>query len=154
MGSPLRFPKQNMKKRQEAIDESQCSCNLRWCHSFSPALSVVNCARSDSSLCLGLLPIQRGASSPPESHNFNFRWTAISFLAYRAKHDDIPPLPLIQFTMHNCPRMTDRSSTSPLSLSLAFEMAPNYGSPNAEQVLALSCTVVGVGPGGNTSMVA
>jgi len=33
-------------------------------------------------------------------------------------------------------------------------MAPNYGSLNAEQVLALSSTVVGVGPGGNTSMVA
>ncbi|KAH9968885.1 ribonuclease H-like domain-containing protein [Russula dissimulans] len=33
-------------------------------------------------------------------------------------------------------------------------MAPHYGSPNTEQVLALSCTVVGVGPGGNTSMVA
>ncbi|KAI9445119.1 hypothetical protein H4582DRAFT_1805328 [Lactarius indigo] len=33
-------------------------------------------------------------------------------------------------------------------------MAPHYGSPTADQVLALSCTVVGVGPGGNTSMVA
>ncbi|KAI0257474.1 hypothetical protein BJV78DRAFT_39591 [Lactifluus subvellereus] len=33
-------------------------------------------------------------------------------------------------------------------------MAPHYGSPNADQVLAMSCTVVGVGPGGNTSMVA
>ncbi|KAH9982554.1 hypothetical protein BGW80DRAFT_1433895 [Lactifluus volemus] len=33
-------------------------------------------------------------------------------------------------------------------------MAPHYGSPAADQLLALSCTVVGVGPGGNTSMVA
>lgn len=33
-------------------------------------------------------------------------------------------------------------------------MAPHYGSPTADQLLALSCTVVGVGPGGNTSMVA
>ena len=44
-----------------------------------------------------------------------------------------------------------------LSLSfdwLALEMAPHYGSPNPDQVLALSSTVVGVGPGGNTSMVA
>ncbi|KAI9512811.1 ribonuclease H-like domain-containing protein [Russula earlei] len=31
---------------------------------------------------------------------------------------------------------------------------PHYGSPNADQVLALACTVVGVGPFGNTSMVA
>jgi len=33
-------------------------------------------------------------------------------------------------------------------------MAPHYGTPNVDQVLAVSCTVVGVGPGGNTSMVA
>jgi hypothetical protein len=33
-------------------------------------------------------------------------------------------------------------------------MAPHYGSPNAEQMLAIACTVIGVGPGGNTSMVA
>jgi hypothetical protein len=37
---------------------------------------------------------------------------------------------------------------------LILIMAPHYGSPNADQLLALSCTVVGVGPGGNTSMVA
>lgn len=35
-----------------------------------------------------------------------------------------------------------------------LQMAPHYGSPNPDQVLALSCTVVGVGPGGNTSMLA
>ncbi|KAI0274725.1 ribonuclease H-like domain-containing protein [Gloeopeniophorella convolvens] len=33
-------------------------------------------------------------------------------------------------------------------------MAPNYGSPTPDQILALSCTVVGAGPGGNTPMVA
>jgi hypothetical protein len=41
-----------------------------------------------------------------------------------------------------------------VSFSLKKKMAPHYGSPTADQVLALSCTVVGVGPGGNTSMVA
>jgi hypothetical protein len=35
-----------------------------------------------------------------------------------------------------------------------LEMAPHYGSPGADQMLAMACTVVGVGPGGNTSMVA
>ncbi|KAN0125088.1 hypothetical protein V8E52_001640 [Russula decolorans] len=33
-------------------------------------------------------------------------------------------------------------------------MAPNYGSPGTDQMLAMACTVIGVGPGGNTSMVA
>lgn len=35
-----------------------------------------------------------------------------------------------------------------------FEMAPHYGSPGTDQMLAIACTVIGVGPGGNTSMVA
>jgi hypothetical protein len=39
-------------------------------------------------------------------------------------------------------------------IGLLSTMAPHYGSPNPDQVLALSSTVVGVGPGGNTSMVA
>lgn len=33
-------------------------------------------------------------------------------------------------------------------------MAPHYGSPSPDQMLAMACTVIGVGPGGNTSMVA
>jgi hypothetical protein len=41
-----------------------------------------------------------------------------------------------------------------LLIGLLSTMAPHYGSPNPDQVLALSSTVVGVGPGGNTSMVA
>ncbi|KAI0284968.1 hypothetical protein BGY98DRAFT_946467 [Russula aff. rugulosa BPL654] len=33
-------------------------------------------------------------------------------------------------------------------------MDPHYGSPGADQMLAIACTVIGVGPGGNTSVVA
>lgn len=45
-------------------------------------------------------------------------------------------------------------TSSPFFRVLFPQMAPHYGSPTADQLLALSCTVVGVGPGGNTSMVA
>ncbi|KAI0068442.1 hypothetical protein BV25DRAFT_578987 [Artomyces pyxidatus] len=33
-------------------------------------------------------------------------------------------------------------------------MAPKYGTPSPDQILALSCMVVGVGPGGTTAMLA
>jgi hypothetical protein len=68
----------------------------------------------------------------------------------------------IQFACIKCVRARGSLLTHPrlffflffLFFGFASEMAPHYGSLNTDQVLALSCTVVGVGPGGNTSMVA
>ena len=124
VGSPLRFPKQTLKKRQEAIDESSPSV-LVICAGATPSLlhyllSIVPDPTAHFALAHSRSREVQAPSSPPESHNFNFRWTAISFLACRDKHDDIPPLTPIQFTMHNCPRTTDCSSTSPPAPSSAL----------------------------------
>lgn len=50
--------------------------------------------------------------------------------------------------------LPDTQSESRTSIVFFFEMEAKYPIPSNDQILALSCSNVGVGPGGTTAMVA
>jgi hypothetical protein len=123
--------------------------NLR-CAYFSPAASLVNVAPT-ASLCFGHRHRQPGIFDPESQ--------ICHPLALPLNNDDIPSDLHLVFQPIKCPRTKSSLSTHLVSFFFFFlffflEMAPHYGSPGADQMLAMACTVVGVGPGGNTSMVA